>query len=293
MSDDLVMKAYDLWASFKQEILYRNRFIVKHKVLEHLEQMAQNNMQQIDEGTILYRARIYDADDYFLRYLDGEISDTGLDAAGQLMNARYRYDIEVRKESGFWGFNSKDSFIPPVNDSINDGRTNPAFIKYLYTAEDPYTALVEVRPYLKSKVSVAEVKVNSPIKIADFSYNAFVNFEGFEQILIYLIMQDFSIPSNSNQKDYIPTQYVAEFIKTLGFDGIKFNSSLHGRGRNITIFNYETCTPIGSKLYEVEDICFEAKGLAPKNEKDLVHWKLEPYKEKRRKDLFLQLKPKE
>lgn len=292
MSDE-VLDAITLWLSFKHEVLYRNRFIVNHKVLEHLEHMAQNNTQQIDEGTILYRARIFNDDDLFLKYLDCEISDVGLDVADQLINARYKYDIESRKKSGFWGFNSEDSFIPPVNDSVNDGRTNPAFIKYLYTAEDPYTALVEVRPYLKSKVSVAEVKVNKPIKIADFSYAAFEHFEGLEQTLIYLIMRDFSIPSNSNQKDYIPTQYVAEYIKTLGLDGIKFNSSLHGRGRNITIFNYETCSAIGSKLYEVEDICYEAKGLAPKNEKDLAHWKLQPYKEKSQRELFLKLKPKE
>lgn len=42
----------------------------------------------------------------------------------------------------------------------------------------------------------------------------------------------------------------------------------------ITVFNYEKCQPISSKLYEIEDICFEAKGIAPLNEKALIHHKL-------------------
>lgn len=143
-----------------------------------------------------------------------------------------------------------------------------------------------VRPYLNSKVSVAKIRIAESIVVADFSYVSFDSFEGFEQNLIFLIMRDFSIPSDSDKKSYIPTQYVAEFIKTLGFDGIRFSSSLNRRGRNITIFNYEKCHPIGSKLYDIEDICFEAKGISPLNEKALIHHKLEPNKLKQSDDLF-------
>jgi hypothetical protein len=96
---------------------------------------------------------------------------------------------------------------------------------------------------------------------------------------MYFIMDDFSKPSNADLKDYIPIQYIAEFVKPLGFDGIKFNSSLHWIGKNVTIFSYEKCSPIGSKLYKINDICFEVKGLAPINTGDLTHWKLEPYRE--------------
>ena len=264
---------------------------MKHQVLEFLKQNAQKITIEVEE-TILYRARIYNEDDNFLRrYLYGEPSNNGMDTPVQkLSTAKYEYDIGAKQESGLWGFNSKDSFVPPNNDVIKGGRANPAFIKYLYTAEDPYTALVEARPYLGSKVSVAEIKVNESLKIADFSQRSIDKFEGFEANLIYLIMLDFSRPSDANQKDYIPTQYVAEFIKTLEFDGIKFNSSLNESGRNITIFNYKKCNPLGSKLYEVEDICLEASGLAPRNEKHLIHFKLEAHKEKCMRKLSLGLK---
>jgi len=282
-SDDLLNKAYDLWNSFKQEILYERRFIINHEVLEFLKLNAEKYTIRIKEDISLYRARIYNGDSGFLRYLDDQVSSPEQVSslalkARQIRMAMYQPDAREKQESGFWGYNSDDSSVPPNNDDIKGGRANSAFIKYLYTAEDPYTALVEARPYLNSNVSVAEIKVNKAFKIFDFSEESYDKCEGFEANLMHLIMWDFSRPSDSNQKDYIPTQYVAEFIKTLGFDGIKFNSSLHGSGRNITIFSYEKCNPLGSKLYKIEDICFEAKGLAPKNEKNLIHNKLEPYK---------------
>jgi hypothetical protein len=272
-------RAYDLWNSFKNEVLYQNRFIVKHEVLDYLKHVAETYKMTIESEIILYRARLFVGETDYLQYLKKDWNeDEDLDLYGQLMKSKNKHAITTRKESGFWGYDEKESFVPINNDLVNDGRANPAYIKYLYTAESPYTALVEVRPYLKSKVSIAEIKVNEELIVANFSYESFGKLDGFEQNLMYLIMSDFSKPSDSDKKSYIPSQYVAEYIKTLGLDGIRFNSSLHGAGRNITIFNYEKCKPIGSKLYEIDDICFEAKGIAPLNEKELIHRKLEPYR---------------
>jgi hypothetical protein len=278
--DKEITKAYELWSSFKEEVLYENRYIVNHEVLDYLKHFSERNQKTIDYETILYRARLYTEDETFIQYLGSNFNDEGLDNTDRLMMAYRKHQINSRHESGFWGYDEKGSFVPSNNDFVNDGRANPVYIKYLYTAEEPYTALVEVRPYLNSKVSVAKIKVNESLVIADFSYESFGNFEGFEQNLIYFIMRDFTNPSNSDKKSYIPTQYVAEFMKTLGIEGIRFNSSLHGRGRNITIFNYDKCQAVGSKLYQIEDICFEAKGIAPINEKKLIHEKLKPYKKK-------------
>lgn len=90
------------------------------------------------------------------------------------------------------------------------------------TAEDAYTALVEIRPYLKSLVSVARIKVNECLQVADFTYEGFNKTESVENHLFYLIMSAFSKPSNTNKLGYISTQYVTEFVKNLGFEGIRF-----------------------------------------------------------------------
>jgi len=132
-----------------------------------------------------------------------------------------------------------------------------------------------VRPYLNTKVSVAEIKeVTESLTVVNFTYESREKFDGFEQYLMALIILEFAEPSDSNIANYIPTQYIAEFIKTLGFDGIRFQSSLYKSGHNLTIFNYEKCRARCSKLYKIEDICFEAKAIAPENENDLIHEKL-------------------
>lgn len=283
--EGLLSQAFEMWTDFKNEILYRNRFNIKHEVLDILECIANSCKSTLETGEILYRARIYTADTTFLNYLKAKDISEENNLFEQLNKAK----IKNKMETKFWGYDEKDSFVPSDNNIVSDGRANPSYIKYLYTAEEPYTALVEVRPYLGSKVSIAEIKVNAPLIIADFSYESFGNLNGLEQNLLFLIMRDFSTPSDYDKKSYIPTQYVSEFIKNLGMEGIIFNSSLHKRGRNITIFNYEKCQPIGSSLYDIEDICFEAKGIAPLNQKTLIHQKLEPFKLKQAQDLLIKL----
>ncbi len=256
IDDELLKKAIDLWNDFKNMVLYNNRYIVKHPVLDYVESFTDKNQKTIEKGKILYRARQYKEE----------------------TDPRKRALKECSGGSSFWGYDEKESFVPTNNDSINDGRANPAFIKYLYASEEPYTALVEVRPYLGTKVSVAEIEIIESLNVADFSIESYGKHEGFERYLMFSIMDQFSIPSDSNIQSYIPTQYIAEFIKTLGFEGIRFNSSLHEWGQNLTIFNYEKCKAISSKLYKIKDICFEAKGLASENENDLIHERLRPDK---------------
>jgi hypothetical protein len=277
MPDNDFDRAYQLWTSFKNEVLYKNRFIVNHEVLDHVKRVADSNKTTIEQGKILYRARVFTADTYYLTYLKKDWNEEGLDVIERFTLSRQKHEFTSRNDSGFWGYDAKESFVPESNDYINDGRANPAFIKYLYTAEKPYTALAEVRPYLNSMVSIAEIQVDEDITVADFSIDSFAKFNGFERNLMFMIMEDFSTPSDADKKSYIPCQYIAEFIKTLGNEGIKFNSSLHTGGRNITIFNYEKCKPVGSKLYKIEDICFEAKSIAPLNGKDIMHDKLDYY----------------
>ena len=53
--------------------------------------------------------------------------------------------------------------------------------------------------------------------------------------------------------DYIPTQYIAEFVKRIGYDGIVFKSSLYNdeNSVNVVIFNFDKCEAVGSVVYDV------------------------------------------
>lgn len=285
LDDKVFMEAYRMWNSFKQEIIYKHRFLRNHEVLEHITNLAEQSRKIIEKDTILYRARLYTGDTSYIPYMRSGKSDEGLDESGKplIPMPPSFHPIKSRQKSGFWGYGEKDSFVPPTNDFIGDGRANPSYIKYLYTAEDAYTAVAEVRPYLSSTVSLAEIKINEKLTVADFSVEGIHNMTGLAECLMFYLMKDFSRPSESDKKNYIPTQYVSEYIKTLGLDGIRFSSSLHSKGRNVTIFNYDNCQPINSKLFEIRDICFEVKAIAPVGHKDLIHWKLEAHEQKHEK----------
>ena len=67
----------------------------------------------------------------------------------------------------------------------------------------------------------------------------------------------FSIPtSNTNfNSDYVPTQIIAEFIKSLGYDGIAYKSSL-GNGDNIVLFDLDMATIKENNIYKVKKVEF-------------------------------------
>ena len=47
-----------------------------------------------------------------------------------------------------------------------------------------------------------------------------------EMYVMRMIQRAFSKPTN-NSDDYIPSQIIAEYLKSLGYDGVRYNSSLH------------------------------------------------------------------
>ena len=64
----------------------------------------------------------------------------------------------------------------------------------------------------------------------------------------------FSRPYNGDASKYLPTQYIAEEIKNMGFDGLRFRSSLNKNGFNVVLFNPDDCVAVSSDLVEVKGI---------------------------------------
>lgn len=252
---EIEKRARELWSDFKNHVFYKNRFFISHPLLDMVREQAQNNTMPVDVDKIYYRARIIDEN-----------------ALVDLNNADNIY-----KES-FKCLSKKGSFIPRDSKKVQSGRANPQFITYLYVAEHITTALLEVRPLLSDKVNLAEIKVISPLQIANLSAANLRTYDeerkSMEDYILYYIQLAFSV-STHNPNDYIPSQIIAEYLKNLGYDGIKFNSSLHKGGANLTIFNVGKCEPIKSRLFIIDDVKITARspfGIDPKGEhvKDIV-----------------------
>lgn len=78
---------------------------------------------------------------------------------------------------------------------------------------------------------------------------------------IQTLQKEISLPIRKldKQLDYIPTQYISEFIKSLGFDGVEYQSSLYSDGYNLAIFNPEKLDCRTTQVYEIENIEFYHK----------------------------------
>ena len=166
-----------------------------------------------------------------------------------------------------------DMFVPysekrmrPLPYSATEGRANSKGIPCLYVASNKETAMSEIRPWLGSIVSVASFTNTEELRVIDFSKHHDETLPFFltepddskkiEAVWIH-IDKAFSVPvTNSDQKsDYAPTQILAELIKSLGYDGIAFRSSLN-TGLNFALFNLNSVDFRSCNLFEVNDIQF-------------------------------------
>ncbi len=245
-------EARKLWYSFKDAIFYENRFFVKHQLLDMLSEYMASNILTIESGKVYYRARIID--DNCIN--DHMIYKCYAAPKGEKMDIKY-----VGKANPFKGLTKEASFVPPKEVKVSAGRANPKYVKYLYVAESPTTAIFEVRPFIYDAVNIAKVQVNEPLKVANIAVELDLSNDKNATVEMYvmrMIQRAFSKPTN-NTDDYIPTQIIAEYIKSLGYDGIRFNSSIHSGGVNLTIFNYEKCEAISSQDFRIENIKLTAR----------------------------------
>ena len=182
-------------------------------------------------------------------------SDYDYNQTPELVKAQKKWKKNIK----FKGWNKKDSGAPPA-DYIGNGRANPDHIRYLYLSEDPVTPVYEVRPIIGDTVSVAKFKLQKEVRLYDLTFDIhdIENDEVVELPRLYnTIGAMFSRPYNGDASKYLPTQYIAEEIKNMGFDGLRFRSSLNKDGYNVVLFNPDDCIAISSDLVEVKGIALK------------------------------------
>ena len=154
----------------------------------------------------------------------------------------------------------KKHLTPPPSDIVTDGRANPRHISYLYAASDVHTAVSEIRPMNGQKVSVATIEIQKELKIYIFDKKRICDntHDFMDQIELNYIAVLFSMPCYGDEAKYLPTQYICDYIRSLGYDGIRYDSSLCSSGYNMVLFDtsvnnnglHENYKIIESKLYE-------------------------------------------
>lgn len=213
------------WENFANEIKFKNRFFLTETIdLNLLDDLLSNFSKQYNKGKRFYRARVSDRNGY------------PVDQMGK----------------------------PPAEKSTA-GRANPVGIPYLYVTTKMETAVYESRSSYLDFICIAEVKLTEDIKVVSLreiaSASPFVFGEQLEYYLshqryVIRLEQELSRPVRRFDKelDYLPSQYLCEFVKSRGYDAIEYGSSLHPGGINLAVFNDEKLVIEGTSLYEVEGV---------------------------------------
>ncbi len=175
----------------------------------------------------------------------------------------YRARINSNKESR-WG--AIDMGAPPSG-KAKGGRANPTHLPYLYVATSPETAIAEIRPHKGSLVSVSRATLQSSQQIIDLSkldthLSPFL--VGDDRLTELFLLRPFldtlpkkyctPIQPEDESINYLPTQYLCEFIKSMDYDGVKYHSSLHDSGDNIAFFSVDCCTFEAPSVHKVDQI---------------------------------------
>ncbi len=167
---------------------------------------------------------------------------------------------------------SKELMFCPQKEISTAGRANPSGIPYLYLSDNEETILYEIRASYLDEVSLASFQIkqdlNQEIIISDFTEvpslyaPAEVNGRIKSTLLKQIISRDLSKPMRryDSEIDYIPTQFICEFIKVFtDVQGIKFRSSLHHIGNNLVIFNQDIMVCKRVKKVQVSKVSIDSK----------------------------------
>jgi RES domain len=173
-----------------------------------------------------------------------------------------------RIQTGDNPFNIEEMNAPPKH-LASHGRANPAGIPYLYLGSLPETAVAEIRPHTGEVACIADFAIPE-IRVVDLRHpRRFVSpfmLQDAEQIgllradlpFLERLGDELTRPVLPQRAaiDYIPSQYLCEFIKTLGFDGVLYRSSVSD-GINLALFDPAKAEGGKVSVYNVTKVSVE------------------------------------
>lgn len=223
------------WKNLRNELIKENRFFLQNDLDQDALKYSLSHLIDTDEARIIwYRSRIQHND-----------------------------KMHTLEHMG-----------APPPELASPGRANPIGIPYLYLASSAITAISEVRPHIGEIVNVAEFKIDNikDLKIIDLrnprkTVSPFALAETKEIALLrggIELLQNFGleltrpiIPKKA-AVDYIPTQYLCEFIKMCGYHGVIYASSVDN-GYNLALFYPDKARGITVTQHDITHVRIDYK----------------------------------
>lgn len=229
LKDHALLKNND-WDAFVNEIKTKNRFHSKLINFDILERYCTFIRKTYKAGHCFYRARI----------------------------------------SENCGYPPNEMSAPPPGKS-SEGRANARGITCLYLASDQDTTLHEVRAGVFDFVSIGKFQLKRDITVANLRaisklspfienldcLDHAINLQHLEKINSEMSK---SLRRSDSTLDYVPTQYIVDFIKSIEhdskqeYDGIEYYSTTNPSGYNLAIFDPELFECISVETYNIKKL---------------------------------------
>jgi hypothetical protein len=203
------------------------------------------------------------------RYLLDEALD--FERLRELLSHLYTDDLpqnwyRARILSGGAPYTIEEMGAPP-KELATAGRANPPGIPYLYLGSQADTAIAEVRPHTGELACVAGFTVAHPLSAVDLrnprKFLSPFRLEDASSIgqmwadipFLERLGSELTRPvlPRSAAINYIPSQYLCEFIKKSGYGGVVYRSSV-SNGMNLALFAPEKATGGAVSLYNVSRV---------------------------------------
>lgn len=257
-----------LCANFIGEIeeLFENRVIISQMYDEDFQHefgllrgLSWNNFSEY----IKYKNRFHNAyfnADAFSSILSYICKDYGTDMPF------YRARICKNAE----GYNTKDMYAPPKG-LRRPGRINPEEIGILYLSSDKGTILYETRANVYDYITIGTFKAKRALRLVDLS--GFRDISPFlydddmlekfaiNRLVFHEMSQEIAKPIRRNDStlEYLPTQFISEFIKNEGYDGVAYKSTIKQDGYNFALYDEKLVECIDVETVEVTDIEYKTQ----------------------------------
>ncbi len=215
------------WDTLRDELMYKNRYFLDETLdTDRLNELL-SHLRADDLPTKWYRARIRTGDVTF------PITEMG---------------------------------APPKRLATH-GRANPPGIPYLYLGSLAETAAAEVRPHTGEVACVADFTIAHPLNAVDLrnprklvSPFLLADAGAIGQLradipFLERLGEELTRPvlPQGAAIDYIPSQYLCEFIKKCGYDGVVYRSSVSD-GMNLALFDPNKAEGRDVSLYTVSRV---------------------------------------
>lgn len=172
------------------------------------------------------------------------------------------YRARISDENRF----KKSEMGPPPMGLITAGRANSQGIRCLYLSNDEITTIHEIRARDFDYISIGKFKAKEDLHIVDlsnldkispFSMDDF-NAEWFSinMSILKKISREIAKPlrRQDSDLDYLPSQYISDYVKSLGYDGICYRSTLNKEGVNYAIFDSKKFECIDVNLVHIDSV---------------------------------------